>query len=146
MRIFDYSFLENIAIPSNIASYLFAIERNKTLSLSFKTNYPRIFTSLIKIARIQSVKSSNAIEGIVTTDKRIKSIINKMTEPLNHNEKEIAGYRDALEKIHNDYQIIDIDKRHLLLLHKILLGHTDTPPRVHIKRLIISFFKQTLME
>ena len=125
MRTFDYSFLQNIAIPSNIASYLFAIERNKTLSFSFKTNYPRIFINLVKIAKIQSVKASNAIEGIVTTDRRLESIVNKNTEPLNHNEKEIAGYRDALEKIHNDYHIMDVDKRQLLLLHKVLLGYTD---------------------
>ena len=102
MRTFNYSFLENEPLPASVASYMMAIERNKTLSDTFKVSHPKVFDNLTKIAKIQSVKASNAIEGIVTTDKRIESIINKETEPLNHNEMEIAGYRDALEVIHRD--------------------------------------------
>ena len=112
MRKYDYSFLEKEAIPSNIASYLFAIERNKNLSETFKTNYPKVFTNLVKIAKVQSVKASNAIEGIVTTDKRIESIVNKDTEPLNHDEKEIAGYRDALEDM--DIPMAYMEKTNLI--------------------------------
>ena len=133
MRKFDYSFLESEAIPNNVVSYLFAIERNKTLSETFKVSYPKVFNNLVKIAKVQSVKDSNAIEGIVSTDKRIESIVNKKTEPLNHNEQEIAGYRDALEIIHQDYQTIDIDTRELLLLHKTLLEHAQTPSRGKFK-------------
>ncbi len=129
MRKYDYSFLENGAIPSHIASYLFAIERNKNASEIFKAKYPRVFTNLVKIAKVQSVKASNAIEGIVTTDKRIESIVNKDTEPLNHDEKEIAGYRDALERIHDEHEAMDVDQRQLLLLHRILLEHAQTPTR-----------------
>ena len=134
MRKFDYSFLANASVPANVASYLFAIERNKTNSDIFKTNYPKVFENLVKIAKVQSVKASNAIEGIVATDKRIKSIVNKETEPLNHDEREIAGYRDALERIHNDYQVLDIDLSQMLLLHRILLGHTQSPNRGNLKR------------
>ena len=129
MRTFNYSFLENEPLPASVASYMMAIERNKTLSDTFKVSHPKVFDNLTKIAKIQSVKASNAIEGIVTTDKRIESIINKETEPLNHNEMEIAGYRDALEVIHRDYAIMDIDERQLLLLHEILLSHTQNPSR-----------------
>ena len=133
MRKYDYSFLEKESIPSNIASYLFSIERNKTNSEIFKTNYPRVFVNLVKIAKVQSVKASNAIEGIITTDKRIESIVNKDTEPLNHNEQEIAGYRDALERIHNDYKVIDVEERQIKLLHQILLEHAQTLNRGNYK-------------
>lgn len=129
MKTFDYSFLAKESIPSNIVSYLFAIERNKIISDSFKDKFPVVFSNLTKIAKIQSVKASNAIEGIVTTDKRIKSLVNKNTEPLNHNEQDIIGYRDALEKIHNEYQTLDVDVRTLLLLHKILLEPSQRPSR-----------------
>lgn len=126
MRKFDYSFLEKDSLPSNIVSYLFSIERNQTITEGFKFAYPSVFSNLIKIAKVQSIKSSNEIEGIVTTDKRIESIVNEKTEPLNHNEKEIAGYRDALEMIHAQYDSIDVSDKDLLLLHKTLLGHTDS--------------------
>lgn len=133
MRKFDYSFLENEMMPANIASYLFAIERNKILSNDFNFKFPKVFLNLEKIAKVQSIKASNAIEGIVTTDKRIESIINKETEPLNHDEKEIAGYRDALEKVHNEYEVIDVDLRNIKLLHSILLEHTGVSTRGNYK-------------
>jgi len=134
MRKFDYSFLEK-EVPANVTSYLFAIERNKGLSDVFKSKYPKVFTNLAKIAKIQSVKASNAIEGIVTTDKRIESIVNKDTEPLNHDEKEIAGYRDALNSIHMDYGTIDVNLRQILLLHRTLLNVAQTPTRGTLKKI-----------
>ncbi len=51
-----------------------------------KENYPDVFTALKRIAVVQSIKSSNAIEGIVTTDKRIEDIVKRSSAPLNHKE------------------------------------------------------------
>ena len=112
---------------------LFAIERNRNNADSLKEKLPKVFINLVKIAKVQSVKASNAIEGIVTTDKRIESIVNEGTEPLNHNEQEIAGYRDALNRIHNDYDAIDVQLRQILLLHVMLLEHAATPNRGVLK-------------
>lgn len=134
MRTFDYSFLEREAMPPQIASMLFAIERNKILANNLKEKLPKVFINLLKIAKIQSVKASNAIEGIVTTDKRIESIVNKEIEPLNHDEKEIAGYRDALERIHSEHDVLDIKLDQILLLHKILLEHTGIETRGSLKQ------------
>lgn len=133
MRKFDYSFLEK-DIPAKITSYLFAIERNRGVAKSLYEKYPKVFTNLVKIAKIQSVKASNAIEGIVTTDKRIESIVNKDTEPLNHDELEIAGYRDVLQTIHTDYKELDINLRQILLLHRTLLDHAQTSDRGSLKK------------
>lgn len=133
MRKFDYSFLEKEAIPSNIVSMLFAIGMNKSSSETFKERYPNVFTNLVKIAKVQSVKASNAIEGILTTDQRIKDLVNQSTEPRNHNEEEIAGYRDVLNRIHQYYETIDINNRQLLLLHRELLEHKQTPNRGQFK-------------
>ena len=133
MRRFDYSFLEKEAIPPVIASMLFSIERNRSVADALKERLPKVFINLVKIAKVQSVKASNAIEGIVTTDKRIESIVNEGTEPLNHNEREIAGYRDALNRIHNDHRAIDIQLRQILLLHSILLEHAQSPTRGMLK-------------
>lgn len=76
------------------------------------------------IARVQSVKSSNAIEGIITTDKRVSEIVNNDSSPLNHNEEEIAGYRDALNIIHNGYKDISFTESTVLELHKVLMKRT----------------------
>ena len=73
------------------------------------------------VAKIQSVKSSNAIEGIITTDKRIRDIVNKSIAPQGHNELEIAGYRDALDLIHSSYSDIPFSEKSILELHLMLL-------------------------
>lgn len=62
-----------------------------------------VLDKLVEIARIQSVEDSNKIEGIVTTQVRIKELINEKTMPRNRDEEEIAGYRDVLNTIHESY-------------------------------------------
>ncbi len=96
MRKFDYSFLDNGLLPANLINLTSGIASLKTMAEIRKEDYLKIFTELEAIAKVQSVKSSNAIEGIVTSDERIAAIVNQSSAPLNHNEAEIAGYRDAL--------------------------------------------------
>ena len=80
--------------------------------------------TLLNIAKIQSTSSSNKIEGISTTDKRINEIVNQKLEPKNRNEEEIAGYRDVLSLIHENYEFIDINNNTILQLHKNLYKYT----------------------
>ena len=71
MKKFDYSFLDNGLLPAsliNITSTIYSLKAGANIR---KYEYERIFTELEKIAIVQSVKSSNAIEGIVTSDERI---------------------------------------------------------------------------
>lgn len=123
MRKFDYSFLEKSLLPANLINISGLIYSLKTGAEIRKEEYEKIFTELEKIAKVQSVKSSNEIEGIVTTDKRIKDIVNNNVEPLNHNEFEIAGYRDALNEIHLNYKTIEFNQDTILKLHEILMSY-----------------------
>ena len=111
---------------SNLLGITNSIAALKTLEQVRKRDFPKIFTKLESIAKVQSVKGSNAIENIVTTDKRIEEIVNNLSAPLNHNEQEIAGYRDALNAIHSGYDNIAIDEQNILNLHSILLSFTET--------------------
>ena len=121
MRRFDYSFLRNIKVPVNCMTFTNAIYTLKNLEEEKKNIYPDIFTALQKIAIVQSVKGSNEIEGIVTTDKRIEEIVNQSSAPLNHNEQEITGYKNALNLIHSDSDKMSLNEDLILNLHKILL-------------------------
>jgi len=82
--------------------------------------------TLLKVAKIESTSSSNKIEGISTTDKRINEIVNQKLEPKNRNEEEIAGYCDVLELIHENYDNIPITSSIILQLHKILYKYSST--------------------
>ena len=117
MRQFDYSFLANQGIPAEIVNLSMGIGELKALEATRKDDFHEIFTHLEKVAKVQSVKSSNAIEGIVTTDKRIEQIVNRNSAPLNHSEMEIAGYRDALNLIHISYRHLKINEQDILRLH-----------------------------
>lgn len=124
MRKFDYSFLSNGLLPANLINITGVIYSLKTGSEIRKDEFEKIFTELEKIAKVQSVKSSNAIEGIVTSDERIREIVNKKVEPLNHNEAEIAGYRDALNEIHLNYESIEFNENTILKLHEIMMSYS----------------------
>ncbi len=121
MRKYDYSFLEKDKIPGGLVNVLTGIYSMKADNDHRKEKYDAVFTELEKIAIVQSVKGSNAIEGILTTDERINEIVNRNSAPLNHNEEEIAGYRDALNLIHNHYQELSFGEANLFSLHEMML-------------------------
>lgn len=75
MHIFDYSFLDEGLLPAEIVNLTATITAFNAISDTRKESNKSIYTELEKIARVQSVKGSNAIEGIVTTDARIKQIV-----------------------------------------------------------------------
>ena len=122
MRKFDYSFLNNGLLPASLVSLTANISALKTMAGIRKEEYAQVFTELEAVAKIQSIKSSNAIEGIVTSDERIAAIVNQNSAPLNHNEAEIAGYRDALNEIHLGFEHIDFRERDILRLHEIMMS------------------------
>ncbi len=124
MKKFDYSFLDNGLLPASLINITSTIYSLKTGAKIRKDEYERIFSELEKIAVVQSVKSSNAIEGIITSDKRIEEIVNQNSKPLNHNENEIAGYRDSLNEIHMHYKDIELSENTILRLHEIMMSYT----------------------
>lgn len=122
MKRFDYSFLSKGNVPAkflNLAGVIYSIKTKSGYRLK---DYPDVYDSLVKIAKFQSVKASNQIEGIVTSDARIKSILSGASEPLTHDEKEIAGYKDVLELIHSGYDNYDFRQKDILFFHKTMLS------------------------
>ncbi len=122
MRKFDYSFLNNGLLPASLVNLTCDIATLKTMAGVRKNEYMQVFTELEAVAKVQSVKSSNAIEGIVTGDDRISAIVNQNSAPLNHNEAEIAGYRDALNAIHLNFSDMDFRQTDILRLHEMMMN------------------------
>ena len=124
MRKFDYSFLGNGMVHAGLINTVEAIAGLRVNAMYRKNDYPDIFTRLESIAKVQSVKGSNAIEGIVTSEQRLNEIVRQNSAPLNHSEAEIAGYRDALQLVHENFRTIDIREQDILQLHRVLLSFT----------------------
>lgn len=124
MRKFNLKNEAEKTLTNNIINLVSTIHEYKgKQTLYIEANHD-ILTSLLNIAKIQSTESSNKIEGIKTTNERINDIINDKVKPKNRNEEEIAGYRDVLELIHENYENMDITPNIILQMHKYLYINT----------------------
>lgn len=126
MKKFDYSFLDNGVLPASLINVIATIYSLKAGSKIRKAEYEKVFADMERIAIVQSVKSSNAIEGIITSDERIEEIVNQNSKPLNHNENEIAGYKDAISNIHLHYDDMEFSENTILRLHEIMMSYTGS--------------------
>ena len=123
MRIFDYSFLKNAMFPATLLKTTAAIYSLRVSTGHQKNHCSRAFAELETLARVQSVKSSNAIEGIITSDARIRAIVEESSVPLNHDEAEIAGYRDVLNIIHTQHDTRTLSEKNILDMHRMLMSY-----------------------
>ncbi len=126
MRQINYANLENKKWDNEIINYLSLIHEYKAKQSIYIKQKPLELNRLVEIAKIQSTEASNLIEGIRTTETRLRQLMNDKTAPRNRDEKEIAGYRDALNIIHENFDYIPLTSNYILQLHKILLSHTDS--------------------
>lgn len=124
MRRFDYSFIKTLSIDTGILDTAMRIAGLKSKDEMRFEEFPKTYSAMESAARMQSVFGSNAIEGIVTTDDRLRGICERKVEPVGHTESEIAGYRDALDLVHNGYAAMQIDIPTILELHRVMLSYT----------------------
>ena len=124
MHKYDYSFLKDYKITSKLLGLSNVIaESNYRTSLLEQRN-PNYFNKLHEKAVIESTISSSRIEGVVTSPKREKELLNTTFEPINHDEQEISGYKDAIIFISNNYDDISIDEKTIKYLHSLLMFYT----------------------
>ena len=127
MRTFNYSKIKELKWDSELLGLIAAIYKEVGKQEIYLKQRPEELEKLVEIAKVQSTESSNAIEGIVTTNTRIKQLVNEKTTPKNRDEQEIAGYRDVLNIIHESFEVIPININYILQLHKILYSHMNNP-------------------
>jgi Fic family protein len=120
MREFDYTEKWKKLLTPEIVKYLTTIHEYKGEQRLIAERHADVLESLVEVAKIQSTESSNKIEGIYTSDERLKKIVLDKTMPKTRNEREIAGYRDVLNTIHENFPHIPIRDTFILQLHRDL--------------------------
>lgn len=123
MHIFDYKKLpEKLLTPAivNQLSILHEFRGKQDLYISAKSD---VLSALLDIAKIQSTKASNGIEGILTSDDRLQALVMEKAEPQSRSEEEIAGYREVLATIHENYEYIPLRSNAVLQLHRDLYSY-----------------------
>ncbi len=124
MRRFDYLNVPPELKIDAINNLLLAIKEHKGRQIALAQAKPELLSSLIDEAKIQSTRSSNGLEGIVTTQRRLKAIMSYAARPNTRAEAEIAGYRDVLSLIHEQHSSIPVTPSVILQLHRDLMSHT----------------------
>ena len=120
MRAFHYKTEYQKLLTPEIVSYLTQIHEQKGKQSRLSGAQQDVLDELLEIAKIQSTEASNRIEGIVTTDDRLKLLVMNKTTPRSRSEREIAGYRDVLTTIHESYEYIPVRSGMILQLHRDL--------------------------
>lgn len=119
MHRFDYSEILG-DIPADITKLMMEITRIRALEGVRHATYEKDYRAMESIAKLASVKYSNEIEGIVTSDERIEELVLRGGTPKNHSEEEIAGYRDALNLIHEGSDRMIFNRETVLDLHSLI--------------------------
>ena len=124
MRSFDYGILTSRTWDNEIVSYVAQIHEYKGKQELYLRQKPVELDRLVQIAKVQSTESSNRIEGIVTTNARLKQLMSDKTIPHNRDEGKILGYRNVLNLIHENYSLIPLKPSYILQLHRDMLKYT----------------------
>lgn len=126
MRNFDFKEEYQKLLTPDIVALLTQIHEHKGQQNLFIEAKKDALAELLEIARIQSTEASNRIEGIITTDERLKKIVRDKTVPKTRSEREIAGYRDVLGVIHENYDYIPIRPGMILQLYRDLYKYSGS--------------------
>jgi Fic family protein len=126
MKTFDYKNKPQELLKADIVGMLTSIHEYKGKQELFIDAHADALTTLLELAKIQSTGSSNRIEGIYTTDKRLEELVKDKASPRNRSEQEIAGYRDVLAAIHESYDYIVPRPNIILQLHKQLYSFSQS--------------------
>lgn len=126
MRLFDYSKIPSELLCSEIINLVAAIHEYKGKQELFIEAKPDILNAMLEIAKVQSTGASNRIEGIYTSDDRLEAIVKEKVEPRNRSESEIAGYREVLQLVHENYDYMNPRVNVILQLHRDLYQFNPT--------------------
>ena len=124
MRDFNFKAEYNQLLTPEVVAYLTQIHEYKGQQNLFIEAKADALSNLLEVAKIQSTEASNRIEGIITTDDRLKKIVREKTMPQSRSEKEIAGYRDVLATIHESHDYIPPKPTVILQLHRDLYKYS----------------------
>lgn len=120
MRSLNLRYLESIRLSPQQASALKRIGEYQGKQALFARQTPEILESLRRVARVESTESSTRIEGVTAPRERVEALVHEDTKPQDRSEQEIAGYRDALELVHESAEYMAITVHTIRQLHSVM--------------------------
>ncbi len=121
-------------LPLDVVTQLVAIGEGKGAEAAARLRRPHQLETLRELAIVQSIETSNAIEGIHAPPARIAALAADKTTPRDRPEQEIAGYRFVLAEIHDQGLDIPFEPRYVKQLHGHLYRFTSARHAADFKR------------
>ena len=92
---------------------------------------PDKLKAMKRIATIESIGSSNRIEGNKLNDAEVETVFNHISKKSfqTRDEQEVAGYADLLSTIFENYKELNLSENYIRQLHKILLSYSEKDER-----------------
>ncbi|MGB7587120.1 MAG: Fic family protein [Solirubrobacterales bacterium] len=111
--------------PRALGAVLARIDTGRGQERLFEDQRPELLSQLAEHARIASITASNAIEGVVVGDDRAERIAEGSHRYRNRNEREFAGYRDAIDMLMRLETYEELSVPFVLHLHRLLFEYTE---------------------
>lgn len=124
--------LRDFAVPMSTNWLLNDIAEAKGKQALFTHQAPQFLKALREMALVQSVESSNRIEGVTVEADRLRPLVLGHARPKDRSEQEIAGYRKALNLIHTSAANLQITPDLIKRLHR--LSHEGSGDAGEFKR------------
>ena len=119
--------LEQTTVPMSTVHSIGLLGEYKGKQRLFEKQSPQVLSALRVVARVQSIESSNRIEGVTAASGRVADLAAEKTTPRDRSEQEIAGYRDVLSTVHTNALNMDVSTGLVLQLHRDLYQFSPTP-------------------
>mgnify|MGYP004621055761 FL=1 len=122
---------ESIKISNQMLSIISELDEFKGSWKLLGQLSPYKLKTLKKIAAIESVGSSNRIEGNKLNDKQVEELLSNINKQsfATRDEQEVAGYAKLMDTIFADYEVIPFSENYIKQLHKILLQYSTKDER-----------------
>ncbi len=124
VRKFDYLKLIELSLPARVHDIIAKIHECKVNKKYTPKTAQMFWQKWLLCQKIQSTRSSNAIEGIYTNETRLKELMNNKAKQRKRDEEEIVGYRRVLDLVHDNYLHIEFNKSNILTLHNQLYSYS----------------------
>lgn len=125
MRSFEHGYLLEQPISQKLLMMVRTLGEHRGRQGLYQEQSPELLETLKRVAMVQSVESSNRIEGVTVAAGRLEAIVAKKTKPKNRSEEEVAGYRDVLAEIHANAKRMTLSPELTLEFHRKMYAHTS---------------------
>jgi len=121
----------NIKITPQMLAQIAELDEFKGAWTSHASLRSEQLKTLKKVSTIESIGSSNRIEGNKLTDAEIEKLLSRINKKSfkSRDEEEVAGYAELMDTVFENHAVIPLTENHIKQLHRILLKYTGKDVR-----------------